>query len=362
LAKIRIENLVKRFGDVIAVDHLSLEVPDKEFLVLLGPSGCGKTTVLRCLAGLEAPDEGEVYVGDRAVTDLPPRDRDMAMVFQSYALYPHRTVFDNIAFPLEMKGMAKGDIDARVKRTADLLRIGELLKRKPRQLSGGEAQRVALGRAIVREPKAFLMDEPLSNLDAKLRLHMRAELKRLQRDLRITTVYVTHDQAEAMTMGDRIAILNQGSLQQLDGPLTIYNTPRNSFVAGFVGSPPMNLVDCTFVPVNGGGQLDFGPFKYRLPNALSGQVVASNAGPELIFGVHPENVQVSKGRVPEGIECEVYAVEPLGSEVIVDLRLGEALLKAKLPTFPGMAGERVWMSFNHAKINLFDRKSGKAIA
>jgi multiple sugar transport system ATP-binding protein len=258
--------------------------------------------------------------------------------------------------------MAKNDIAARVKRTADLLRIGHLLKRKPRQLSGGEAQRVALGRAIVREPKAFLMDEPLSNLDAKLRLHMRAELKRLQRDLRITTVYVTHDQAEAMTMGDRIAVLHQGSLQQLDGPLTIYNSPRNSFVAGFVGSPPMNLVDCTFVAADGGGQVDFGPFRYPLPTALSGRVVATNAGPELLFGVHPENVQVTKGRVPEGIECEVYAVEPLGSEVIVDLRLGEALLKAKLPTFPGMAGERVWMSFNHAKINLFDKKSGKAVA
>lgn len=360
MARVKVQNLTKRFGDVTAVNDLSLDVQDQEFLVLLGPSGCGKTTALRCIAGLEALDEGEIYIGDRLVTGLAPKDRDVAMVFQSYALYPHRTVFDNIAFPLEMKRMSKTEIAGRVKRTADLLRIGHLLSRKPRQLSGGEAQRVALGRAIVREPQAFLMDEPLSNLDAKLRLHMRAELKRLQRDLRTTTIYVTHDQAEAMTMGDRIAILNQGTLQQLDSPLSIYKNPSSALIAGFVGSPPMNLVDCSLVQSDGTAHLDFGAFKFPLPSSMSTQLIGAKVGPELIFGVRPEGIIPSNVRVPGGVECEVYAVEPLGSEVIVDLRVGESIFKAKLSEFSGNVGERVWMRFNEAGIHLFE-KSGKAI-
>lgn len=233
MAKVKFDKLVKRFGNVTAVDSLDLEVADGEFLVLLGPSGCGKTTTLRCLAGLETPDSGEIYIDDQVVNEVPPKDRDCAMVFQSYALYPNMSAHDNLAFPLKMRKLPKNEIENRVKKTADLLRIGHLLQRKPKQLSGGEAQRVALGRAIIRQPKVFLMDEPLSNLDAKLRLYMRAELKRLQKDLGTTTVYVTHDQAEAMTMGDRVAVMHQGRLQQVASSLEIYNSPRTLFVAGF---------------------------------------------------------------------------------------------------------------------------------
>src|SRR6266699_733070 len=242
LARVELRGLAKAYDDVPAVTDLSLEVNDKEFVVLLGPSGCGKTTTLRCIAGLEEPSAGEIYIGDRLVNDLDPKQRNVAMVFQSYALYPHMTVYKNIAFPLENAKVPEREIIARVNRVARLLQIEGLLDRKPSQLSGGQRQRVALGRAIVREPQVFLMDEPLSNLDAKLRVHMRAELKKLQKDLGVTTIYVTHDQVEAMTMAHRVAVMHHGMLQQFAEPRTVYDRPANMFVASFMGSPPMNFL------------------------------------------------------------------------------------------------------------------------
>ena len=247
MSKVKVVNLVKKFDKTVAVDGISFDVKDGEFIVLLGPSGCGKTTTLRCIAGLETPDEGEIYIDDKLVNDLPPKDRDVAMVFQSYALYPHMTVYGNLAFPLKMRKLPKDEIDKKVKEVAKLLNIDHLLDRKPRQLSGGEMQRVALGRALVRTPRVFLMDEPLSNLDAKLRVYMRAELKKLQRDLKITTIYVTHDQAEAMAMADRIAVMNKGKILQYSEPHDVYEKPANLFVAGFIGSPPMNFIKASIV-------------------------------------------------------------------------------------------------------------------
>jgi multiple sugar transport system ATP-binding protein len=363
LARVSLKNLTKRFGDVVAVSDLSLEVKDKEFLVLLGPSGCGKTTVLRCVAGLETPDEGEIYLADTLVNELHPKDRDVAMVFQSYALYPHMKVFENIAFPLKMHKVPKSEIERRVKRVAELLKITHLLDRKTRQLSGGEAQRVALGRAIVRDPMVFLMDEPLSNLDAKLRIYMRAELKRLQKDLGITTVYVTHDQVEAMTMADEVAIMNLGVLQQLGDAHEIFNRPANMFVAGFIGSPPMNLLDCTLTEKDGSCFLDAGTFILPIPDDICKIIKEKAIGSELILGVRPEDISLGKRRTPEKlIKAEVYVTEPLGSEVIVDLKVGDTLFKAKTNLdFTISLGEKVWIGFNKEKMHLFDKKTEKAI-
>jgi len=353
-----LQNLTKSFGDVAAVKDLTIEARDKEFLVLLGPSGCGKTTALRCIAGLETPSSGNIYIGDRLVNDLPPKDRDIAMVFQSYALYPHMSVYDNLAFPLRMRQTPKEEIDGKVKKAADILRITHLLKRRPKQLSGGEQQRVALGRAIVREPKAFLMDEPLSNLDAKLRLHMRAELKNLQDELGITTVYVTHDQAEAMTMADRIAVMNRGELLQLASPGEIYKTPSSSFVAGFMGSPPMNFVDCKLVEDQGRRFLDAGAFRLDVSN-LAGTTMQNS---DLVLGIRPEDISVQDDHVPESVQAQVYVVEPLGSEVILDLRVGENLLKTRCPPdFTPNPGDTVYVSFRKEKLHIFDKKTEKAI-
>ncbi len=360
---VKFVGLEKRFGDVRAVDKLDLEIKDKEFVVLLGPSGCGKTTTLRCLAGLETPDAGDIYIGDTLVNELPPKDRDIAMVFQSYALYPHMTVYDNLAFPLKMRKYPKNEVERRVKEAAGLLQIGELLARRPKQLSGGQAQRVALGRAIVREPKVFLMDEPLSNLDAKLRLYMRAELKRLQNDLGTTTVYVTHDQAEAMTMGDRIVVMKDGLLQQQGTPHDIYNLPANTFVAGFLGSPPMNFVDTTFVETKGEYTLDGGSFKLKIPVNLGKQIKESISDSELILGFRPEVVKIHEKSVPNSIEMELFVFEPLGSEVIADLKLGETLIKAKAPpTFKKELGEKLWIEIPISGLRIFDKKTQNAIA
>jgi len=362
MAKVTLKNIVKRFGDVIAVNNVSLDIEDKEFTVLLGPSGCGKTTTLRCIAGLETPDEGEIYIGDTLVNDLPPKDRDVAMVFQSYALYPHMKVYDNLAFPLKMRKFPKAEIDERVKRTAELLRIPHLLDRRPKQLSGGEAQRTALGRAIVREPRVFLMDEPLSNLDAKLRLYMRAELKRLQNELGITTIYVTHDQAEAMTMADKIAIMNLGLLQQVSSPSEIYTSPSNVFVAGFIGSPPMNFIDCTCVEKNGDLFLDAGTFAYQISRDFVG-VMKEKVGSEVILGFRPEDVSIEKKRAKKNlIEAEVYVSEPLGSEILVSLKIGDALVKVTTEPYSVLEiGEKVWLELSEKRIHIFDKKTQKTI-
>jgi multiple sugar transport system ATP-binding protein len=354
LAKVALKNVTKRFGEVIAINELNLEARDKEFLVLLGPSGCGKTTALRCIAGLETPEEGEIYIGDKLVNDLSPKDRNIAMVFQSYALYPHMTVFNNIAFPLENAKVK------RVKQVAKLLKIEALLNRKPRQLSGGQQQRVALGRSIVREPQAFLMDEPLSNLDAKLRVYMRAELKKLQKELGITTIYVTHDQVEAMTMGDKIAILNEGVLQQFDPPSKIYARPTNVFVAGFVGSPPTNFFTCI---LSVDGVLDAKEFRYFLSEDLleAAKTASSN---EIILGIRPQDIRVYRDATAEEnlIEANLYTTEPLGDTMILDLQIGDYIIKAVVsPDFETETAEKLWLKFPGNKIYLFDKKTGRAL-
>ncbi len=362
LGRVFIKDLTKRFGDVVAVNRLSLEVKDKEFVVLLGPSGCGKTTVLRCIAGLETPDEGEIYIEDELVNDLDPKDRDVAMVFQSYALYPHMSVFSNLAFPLENAKVPRDEIKKRVQEVAELLKIENLLKRKPKQLSGGQRQRVALGRAMVREPHVFLMDEPLSNLDAKLRGYMRAELKKLQKDVGITTVYVTHDQVEAMTMGDRVAILNEGILQQLGHPHEIYFHPSNVFVAGFIGTPPTNFFDCNLV----GGipcTLDTGEFRYPLPE-YAAKAAEKCTSDVCILGVRPQDVLVytnAKGK-KRLIKARLEVIEPLGDKQILDLKVGDYLVKALVsPDFKAEMGDELWIDFPAEKIYIFDKKTGKVL-
>lgn len=360
MAKVALKGVTKRFEDVVAVNSLSLEAKDHEFLVLLGPSGCGKTTALRCIAGLETPEEGEIYIGDRLVNDLEPKDRNVAMVFQNYALYPHMSVFKNLAFPLENFKASKSEIEQRVEHAAKLLKIQKLLDRKPKQLSGGQQQRVALGRAIVREPQVFLMDEPLSNLDAKLRIYMRAELKKLQQHLGVTTIYVTHDQVEAMTMGDEIAILKAGVLQQFDAPNKVYSHPSNVFVAGFVGSPPTNFFDCTLVEEN---ILDAGEFRYVLPKDMV-EMAKAAASSEIILGIRPQDVLVYKKteKKKDLVRGELYTTEPLGERMILDLQVGDYLVKAVVrPDFEAEKLKKVWIEFPQDKIYLFDKKTGNSL-
>ena len=362
MVNVRVVNLTKRFGNVIAVDHVTFEVKDEEFVVLLGPSGSGKTTTLRMIAGLETPDEGEIYIGDRLVNDLPPKDRDVAMVFQSYALYPHMTVYENLAFPLKIRKYSKTEIDKKVKEVAELLRISHLLNRKPKQLSGGEQQRVALGRALVREPKVFLMDEPLSNLDAKLRVYMRAELKKMQKELGITTIYVTHDQAEAMTMADRIAVYNQGRIQQMATPKELYHRPANLFVAGFIGSPGMNFFEATLVRKNGEIILDAEEFKLTLPSTLVEYLKELTFPMDVVLGIRPEHINVYKEEIPSSIETEVYVIEPLGSEIIIDFKMGDSIYKIKYPGEIKLnTGDKIYVIFDINKIHIFDKKTGRAI-
>ena len=362
MAKVTLEKIHKSFGNVKAVDGVSLEIADREFLTLLGPSGCGKTTTLRLVAGLEELTEGNVYIGDRLVNDIPPKDRNIAMVFQSYALYPHMNVFDNIAFPLKIRHTNKSEIQQRVKEAADTLEIGSLLKRKPKELSGGQRQRVALGRAIVRKPDVFLMDEPLSNLDAKLRVYMRAELKRLQKRLDTTLIYVTHDQVEAMTMSDRIAIMNEGRLEQLDNPENTYFCPTNLWVAGFIGSPPMNFFECTLVEKDGGGALDASEFQVPLSKENFAVIRKDASASDLVLGVRPEDMKVTKHSVPNGIQAKVYVTEPIGDSVIVDTRIGGTLVRAKTdPSFQARLDDTIYLTFDTEKMHVFDKKTGNTI-
>src|SRR5437870_2027909 len=360
MARVELKGLRKEYDGAVAVEGLDLNVKDKEFVVLLGPSGCGKTTTLRCIAGLEDVDDGEIHIGDRLVNDMSPRDRNIAMVFQSYALYPHMSVYQNMAFPLENAKVAEREIVERVNRTARLLQIEGLLSRKPAQLSGGQRQRVALGRAIVREPTVFLMDEPLSNLDAQLRVYMRAELKRLQKDIGVTTIYVTHDQVEAMTMADRIAIMNKGVLQQLGTPERIYSQPSNTFVAGFIGNPPTNFVDFTFVADS---RVETADFVYPLSDRLLA-MARHCSSTEIVLGVRPQDVVVSRDGAASqnSIEAEVFTVEPLGDSTILDLKVGETRMKAVTsPDFPAEMGGRVWTKFRSERVYIFDKKTGDAM-
>ncbi|MFC1716803.1 ABC transporter ATP-binding protein [Candidatus Poribacteria bacterium] len=365
MADVRVENLTKRYDEVVAVSNLSLEVKDQEFMVFLGPSGCGKTTTLRSIAGLEHPDEGSIYIDDVLVNDLPPASRDVAFVFQFYALYPHMTVYDNMAFPLKAVKTPKPEIDQRVKEVAAVLQIESMLSRTPGKLSGGEMQRVALGRAMVRRPKVFLMDEPLTNLDAKLRSEMRAELKRLQKDLGATTIYVTHDQLEAMSMGDKIAVINGGIVQQIGDPSDIYDHPASLFVAGFVGSPTMNLLDCVYSQEDGQSFLIAGKndFKLDISDALGKKIQENATGEGLILGIRAEDIFVRKDATNETIQTEVYVVEPLGSENIIDLKIGDNLLRARtLPTVQPGIGQPIYMWFDKDRMHVFDKSTEKAIS
>src|SRR5512146_249314 len=306
MASVTYEHVVKRFGDVVAVNDLDIKVADKEFLVFVGPSGCGKTTSLRCLAGLEEISDGRIMIGDRVVNDVPPKDRDIAMVFQSYALYPHMSVYDNMAFGLKLRKVPKAEIDKRVKQAAEILGIAQLLDRKPRQLSGGQRQRVAVGRAIVRDPAVFLFDEPLSNLDAKLRVQTRAEISKLHQRLGTTFIYVTHDQVEAMTMASRIAVMKDGLLQQIDTPQNLYDHPANVFVAGFIGSPSMNFFDATLVDQDGKLFVDGGTFKLQVPDDRK-PVYAPHRGKKVIFGIRPEDVDAEAYTRPGIIPAKMQA-------------------------------------------------------
>ncbi|WP_417580749.1 ABC transporter ATP-binding protein [Pelagibacterium sp.] len=326
MASVTLQNLTKTYagGQLKAVNGISLDIEDGEFLVLVGPSGCGKSTALRMIAGLEEISDGAVWIGDDFVNDTHPKDRDIAMVFQSYALYPHMTVYDNIAFPLQIAKMPKDEIDRRVQEAARILELESYLKRRPGQLSGGQRQRVAMGRAIVRKPSVFLMDEPLSNLDAKLRVQMRAEIASLQHRLGVTTVYVTHDQVEAMTMGHRVALLKDGVLQQVDTPTNIYNKPRNTFVAAFIGSPTMNLYWGTLEGQGDNLAVRLGSQSLRVPNENQAQYQAlqAYAGKRLIVGIRPEDIAEADADQAGNADCitaEVSLVESLGSDVIVHL-------------------------------------------
>jgi len=323
LTKLEIRNLSKYYGNAKVLNDFSLEIQSGEFMVLLGPSGCGKTTVLRCIAGLLEATTGEIYIGDKLVNDLPPKDRDVAMVFQNYALYPHMTVFDNIAFPLKMRKASKQHRNERVKDIANLLEITNLLDRKPRQLSGGQMQRVALGRALVREPKVFLMDEPLSNLDAKLRAYMRAEIKKLQRKVRITTVYVTHDQSEAMSMADNIAVLESGLLQQLGTPEQIYNEPKNAFVASFIGSPSINFLKCELVVIDSEVYFRLHGTLLELPSTIS-QAFRDATNTEITVGIRPKDVVLLNNENFNGLKLMglISFTEMLGDYVIMDVKIG----------------------------------------
>ncbi|MGQ9478878.1 MAG: ABC transporter ATP-binding protein [Thermoproteota archaeon] len=358
MVSVRLEGLTKYFEKVKAVEDVNLNVRDGEFLSLLGPSGCGKTTVLRCIAGLETPTSGHIYFDEKLVNDLSPRERNVAMVFQSYALYSHMTVYDNIAFPLKIRNMPKGEIDLKVKEIAEL-RIQRILNRKPGEISGGERQRVALGRALVRKPTLFLMDEPLSNLDAKLRVYMRAELKALHQNLKITTIYVTHDQVEAMTMADRIAILNEGKLQQVGTPDELYSKPVNTFVAGFVGSPPMNMIEGTLREHE--EKLYFETEDFKLDLTSLKDVLQPHVGADLILGVRPQDITICKGPEKGDAEAKVYVVEPMGDETIIDLYVGKSLFKIRVFQPLWKPEETVWLRFDRERIHLFDKKTGRAI-
>jgi multiple sugar transport system ATP-binding protein len=361
MATVTFDHLFKRFsGDVIAVNDLSLEIADGEFLVLVGPSGCGKTTALRCIAGLESISEGKLLIGDQVVNDVAPKDRDIAMVFQSYALYPHMSVFDNLAFGLKLRKMPKAEIDTRVREAAGILGLDKYLDRKPKALSGGQRQRVALGRAIVREPKVFLMDEPLSNLDAKLRVQTRAEIARIHRRLGTTIVYVTHDQVEAMTMGDRIAVMKDGLLLQVGTPEELYTHPANLFVAGFIGSPAMNFVTVT----TAGGELMMGQTRLSLGGEPARVVAAQIPGKSLTIGFRPEHLKLANGTTDSVMRfpAEVDVVEYLGNEELIHARAEGNDIVALLPSDRKVkAGEQVELAVPLDRLYVFDPTSEKAL-
>ena len=366
MASVTYSHVYKRFGNNTVVKDLDIHIPDKEFLVFVGPSGCGKSTSLRMLAGLEEITEGEILIGDRVVNNVAPKDRDVAMVFQSYALYPHMTVYDNMAFGLRLRKTPKQIIDQRVRESAKSLGIENLLDRRPRQLSGGQRQRVAVGRAIVREPAVFLMDEPLSNLDAKLRVEARSFITKLHQRLGTTFIYVTHDQIEAMTMGTRICVLSAGELQQIDTPFNLYHNPRNLFVAGFIGSPAMNFFDATLSADNGSLTADTGAFKVTIPAVLA-DMYRDHVGKKVILGIRPEDIHdidyQPPGIIPARIEANVDVVEQMGNEMVVYLETeGKTFISRMDPRTQARVGNRMGVTFNMENVHVFDTNTELSLA
>ena len=366
MAEVILRNIVKRINDQVIVDKISLEVKDREFCVLVGPSGCGKTTTLRMIAGLEDVSEGEVWIGNRLVNGIPPKNRDIAMVFQNYALYPHMTAYENMAFGLKLRGHSKREIDGWVREAGEILNITHLLDRRPKELSGGQRQRVAVGRAIVRKPKVFLFDEPRSNLDAKLRVQMRTEISKLHDRLQTTMIYVTHDQVEAMTMGDRICVMKDGAIQQVAQPLEIYNRPANKFVASFIGSPPMNFIDAEVSERSGHFWLNEGKFELQLLPSMD-EAVRPYLGQVVTLGIRPEDIYdrvyavntVTRGHT---VVCTVEVVEPMGSEILLYLNTGKNPLVARVePYSEAKVNQEIELVFNMEKIHLFDKQTSKRL-
>jgi multiple sugar transport system ATP-binding protein len=382
MAKIVFDHVYKKYenSDLYAVSDLSLDINDAEFLVLVGPSGCGKSTALRMLAGLEEISDGSIYIGDRRVNDLPPRDRDIAMVFQNYALYPHMSVYDNMAFALKLRRVNKQEIDRRVREAAEILSITPYLSRRPKALSGGQRQRVALGRAIVREPAAYLMDEPLSNLDAKLRVQTRAEIQKLHRRLNVTTIYVTHDQVEALTMGDRIVVMKDGLLQQFDSPQNLYDKPANMFVAGFIGSPSMNFMTATIESDGEGLYIADRGFKLRIPQEHEAKL-SSKKGQQIVFGIRPEDIEyidfAEESYRGNTVQSRVEVTEPLGSEIQLHATTADHEDTDRIAVEEGaptdvfvarvdprvrvMAGDVVSLAFNMHNMHAFDPETQEAL-
>lgn len=368
MASVTLKNVYKVYqGDVTAVSDFSLEIADKEFVILVGPSGCGKSTTLRMIAGLEEITKGELYIGDTLANDVAPKDRDIAMVFQNYALYPHMTVFDNMAFGLKLRKVPKDEIKRRVEEAAKILDISHLLDRKPKALSGGQRQRVALGRAIVRNPKVFLLDEPLSNLDAKLRAQMRTEISKLHLRLGTTFIYVTHDQTEAMTMGDRIVVMKDGFIQQVDTPQNLYDFPTNMFVAGFMGSPQMNFLDGTITKDGGQYSFHFGQYAVPIPQEKNkDDVLKDYIGKNVVLGIRPENVHDEPdflAKATEGIvEADVEVTELMGAETYLYLSCeGNSITARVEPTSTAKTGDRIKIAFDLAKLHLFDKETEKTV-
>ena len=356
MAQVRLNDINKHYDTFHAVKDVNLEIQDKEFVVLVGPSGCGKTTTLRMIAGLEAITSGEVRIGDTVVNELPPMDRDIAMVFQNYALYPHMSVYDNMAFGLKMRKFERAEIDSRVRSAADILGIEQLLARKPRQLSGGQRQRVALGRAIVRHPQVFLFDEPLSNLDAKLRVQMRVELKKLHERLGTTAIYVTHDQVEAMTLGDRVVVMKDGWVQQVGGPMELYNAPANKFVAGFIGSPAMNFAPVRIVSADGGLWAEAEGLRVRVPPAMADRL-GRHAGGTVTLGIRPEDLHIAgpADQADHGLDAHVEVIEQLGSEILLDVKVGPVSMVAAVePTVRTRVHETLRLALNPDRLHFFD--------
>jgi len=362
LAGVRLNKVTKKTGTLCPVFDIDLEVADREFITLLAPSGSGKSTIMRMIAGLEVPDEGEIYIGDEMVNELTPAERDVAMVFQTYALYPHLTVHGNLASPLEAQKTSKDEIGSRVKDVADILGIASLLEKYPTQLSGGEMQRVAIGRAIIRRPRVYLLDEPLTNLDAKLRVHMRAELKRLQKELGQTMIYATHDELEALSMSDRIVVISNGRIVQSDTPKEIFENPKSLFVATFVGTPPMNLFECALSERKGQTLLESSVFKLNI-TGLAELIRSKASGNDFILGVRPSDLKIHAQKPSEEcIEGDIYVLEPMGAVVVVDVKVGNELVKVKVPGSISLEpGTKVWLTFEKEKMHIFDKKTKEAV-